>query len=116
MKTSIFFGTISATVLSLALGLSAPAGAEEAQAPNTPRSASTESVSISYSNAELGTEEGRSTLQRKIKRAAEQVCGPTSYREAGSLAIASQNRKCVNDAVTAAATQLDASSVASLAH
>jgi UrcA family protein len=116
MKTSTLFGTISAFVFSLALGLSSPAGAGEAQAYSIPLATSTESVSISYTNADLHTEEGRAILQSKIKHAAEKVCGPTSFREAGSIANASHNRKCVNDAVTAAASQLDASRVASLSH
>ena len=55
-------------------------------------------------------------VENKIKRAAEKVCGPTGYREAGSLAAASHNRKCVEAAMATAVSQLDSSQVATLSN
>lgn len=114
MNISTRRGAISAAALSLTIGFCAQVGAEEVQDYSIPAATSTQSVSIHYAPADLSTKESRAILQSKIKQAAEQVCGPTGYREAGSLAIASHNRKCVNDALEAAHSQLDESRVAAL--
>ncbi|MCB1697410.1 MAG: UrcA family protein [Pseudomonadales bacterium] len=114
MNNSTRHGAIIAAAISLTFGLSARVGAEEAQDYSIPAATSTQSISIRYIPADLGTEDSRAILQNRIRRAAERVCGPTNYRKAGSLAMASRNRKCVNDALEAAAIQLGESRVAAL--
>lgn len=114
MNNSTRHGAIIAAAISLTIGLCARVGAEEAQDYSIPAATSTQSISIRYTPADLGTEDSRAILQNRIRRAAERVCGPTNYRKAGSLAMASHNRKCVNDALEAAAIQLGESRVAAL--
>lgn len=120
MKTSTVFtrlyGFTAAAAASFALGFATHANAEESRAYLNPAAATTASVSVDYAESDLATAEGRATLQARIKRAAEQVCGPTGYREAGGLAAASHNRKCVEAAIETAVNQLDSSKVAALSN
>ena len=120
MKSSTVFTRLysatTAAAISLALGFSTQASAEETQAYVNPAAATTASVSINFAESDLATAEGRAVVEHKIKRAAEKVCGPTSYREAGSLAAASHNRKCVEAAMATAVSQLDSSQVATLSN
>ena len=110
-------GVLTIASLSIATSFAVPAAAED-----TPRAAIPEagtgiqSISIQYAPAVLSTDEGRANLYGKIKHAAGQVCGPTGLREAGSLAIASRNRKCVEDAMAAAMGQVDSSQLAAIGH
>ncbi len=119
MKTSTVFtrlyGFTAAAAASFALGFATHANAEESRAYVNP-AATTASVSVDYAVSDLATAEGRARLQARIKRAAEKVCGPTGYREAGGLAIASHNRKCVDAAMATAVNQLDSSQVATLSN
>lgn len=69
---------------------------------------------ISYDLKKVSTEEGRAELERQIRRAANQVCGPRTVRQAGSLAMATANRNCFNDAVASALRTVE-SKVGSLA-
>ena len=120
MKTSKVFtrlyGATAAAAVSFAIGFSTNANAGETLAYVTPAAATTTSVSINYAESDLATAEGRAALQARIKRAAEKVCGPTGYREAGSLTAASHNRQCVEAGLEAAVNQLDSGQVAALSN
>ncbi len=59
-------------------------------------------VLVSYDVKEVSTIEGRAELERKIRRAADRVCGPRTVREAGSFAQSRHNRACFRDAVAQA--------------
>lgn len=117
MKTATLFSRMStaATALaaSFAIGLSMQASAEDAPDQANP-AAITESLRVSYVQADLATAEGRAAVQARIRQAAEQVCGPTGYREAGSPALASHNRQCVAQATAEAMEQLADTQVATL--
>ena len=65
-------------------------------------------VHITYNAADLTSQYGRERLERLIRRAAEQVCGSSQYRVAGSLAQAAENRKCYRDAVEEALGSISA--------
>ncbi len=56
-------------------------------------------VLVSYSAADTSTSHGRETLERKIRRAAERVCGPQHLHGAGSVRQLTDNRACFNAAV-----------------
>ena len=53
-----------------------------------------EVVKVSYADLNLASDAGMATLQRRIDRAAEQVCGPQSTRAAGSLSRAKKGQDC----------------------
>jgi len=56
-------------------------------------------IKITYSAEMASTAEGRELLERKIRRAAVEVCGPQDLRRAGSLGLMSANRNCYRQAV-----------------
>jgi len=103
--------------LGFAISVALPAAAE-----NTPEAAiavaghAVRSVSILYSPAELSTDSGRAELYTSIKRAAREVCGPTGLREAGSLNMASRNRRCAEQAVSDAMTQISSGHLVAAGH
>ena len=74
----------------------------------------TQSVKVEYSPDMLMTDAGRQELDQRIRRAARQVCGPTSVRRAGDLKAAAYNRRCTDQAIEAASLQLDVNRLARL--
>ena len=67
-------------------------------------------VLVSYDAKQTTTKEGRVDLERTIRAAAKQVCGPQNTREAGSLSAAADNRACVRNAVARAMRTVDSGS------
>ncbi|MFT6094072.1 MAG: UrcA family protein [Pseudohongiellaceae bacterium] len=63
-------------------------------------------VVVSYNPAEASTASGRIELERQIRRAASEVCGPQRISNAGSLAEYVTNRACFEEAVTAALAEV----------
>jgi UrcA family protein len=61
-----------------------------------------ESVTVTYSARLAASEAGFAELKRKIRRAAEQVCGPQNRRRAGTLSQWADNRQCYDSAVASA--------------
>ena len=68
-------------------------------------------VVITYQVADLKTPEGRATLEREIRGAADKVCGTRSYSEVRSLAIVAAARSCYHEAVTDAMANLGTGSL-----
>lgn len=117
MKNTIFTKAVTAAALSVTVLFASQAGAEEAQGQALPsRAIETQSINIAYQGADLASDEGRAKLYGKIKRAAKEVCGPTSSREAGGLSLASRNRQCYESAMQAAINQVEAVQLVSLAN
>ena len=106
MKALVSNSVLTAAI-SLAVIFSTQASAEHAaKAATLEPAAVVQSISIPYAQAELSTDEGRASLYSKIRRAARSVCGPTGAREAGGLSLMSRNRKCYEEAVSAAVSQV----------
>lgn len=59
-------------------------------------------VVVSYNAEDASTVQGRVELERGIRRAASQVCGPQRLGKAGSLAEYLKNRACFEEAVSKA--------------
>ena len=115
MKTIVNSSVLTAAALSLAVSLSNQAMAERApEIAILEAGVIVQTVSIPYSQAELATDGGRDTLYSKIRNAAQEVCGPTGLRETGSLSISVRNRKCYQEAVDAAVSQVESGQVASI--
>jgi UrcA family protein len=116
MKNASLKTIVTATALSLGVVFASQAGAAAIQEQAlSSRLVETQSISIAYAGTDLASDEGRASLLAKIKRAAKEVCGPTGLREAGSLNMASRNRKCYEGAIEAAVSQVETGQVASLA-
>ena len=110
-------GILNIAAFSVAVSLALPAAAEETPEAAIPQAGTgIQSISIQYASAELNSEEGRTNLYGKIRQAAREVCGPTGLREAGSLTIASRNRRCMEDAMSVAMGQVGSSQLAAVGH
>lgn len=59
-------------------------------------------VLVSYDVSQTSSKEGRADLERTIRAAAKQVCGPLDTRSAGSLSVAMDNKACFRNAVARA--------------
>jgi UrcA family protein len=116
MKTFVP-GILNIAAFSVAVSLALPAAAEEAPEAAIPQAGTgIHSISIQYATAELNSEKGRTNLYGKIRQAAEEVCGPAGLREAGSLTMASRNRRCIEEAMSAAIGQVESSQLAAVGH
>jgi UrcA family protein len=71
-----------------------------------PDTAEVRSVRVQYLSGDITTDEGRVDLQRRISIAAKSVCGPLGARAAGGLRMASRNKRCYDEAVQAALSQI----------
>jgi len=117
MKNASMKSLVTATALSLGVIFASQASAEAIQEQAMPsRAIETHSISIAYTGSDVATDEGRENLNRKIKRAAQQVCGSTNPRQAGGLKLASRNRQCYESAMKSALSQVNSGQLASLAH
>ncbi len=76
------------------------------------KSHNAKSVTVSTSGLDLDSTQGQAMLQSKLQSAARQVCGSTSIRETGSVAISLENRNCVKDALENALRKLEAQKLA----
>lgn len=84
------------------------AGAVQATAADSqvqPQAVNT--ISVSYADLNLESAAGRDTLQKRIDRAAEKVCGPQSARLAGSLSRAVKAQECFQQARLDAMTAVE---------
>ena len=68
--------------------------------------------SVSFYRSELATAEGLANVERRIERAAEQVCGSLDFREVGSLSRVAQNRECYDGAIAQAMSTVADNNVA----
>lgn len=73
-------------------------------------------ASVPYLTSELGSEEGRQALNRRISRAAKSVCGSSNSRQAGGLRLASRNKRCYEEAMQIAMGQAEANQIADSGH
>lgn len=109
MKTPVSNSILTIAALTLAVSFSTSAAAERVSESTMPgATAAVQTISIAYSQADISTQQGRDNLHRKIRHAAKNVCGPTGLGEAGGLSMMSRNRKCYDEAVNAALSQVGA--------
>lgn len=62
---------------------------------------------VAYGDLNLASTAGQEALQQRIRAAARQVCGTTSYRNAGGLSTAAANRRCIDEAIAEARSAID---------
>lgn len=102
---------LSVAVLSLITGLSINASADNVS-ETVVLGHALPHQSVSFYRSELATTEGRATVERRIERAAEQVCGSLDYREVGSLSRVARNKACYDGALAQAMSTVSVNSVA----
>ncbi|MCB2065714.1 MAG: UrcA family protein [Erythrobacter sp.] len=79
-------------------GLAAAIAASAALAVPAAAAEQGESVRVRYSDLNLSTDQGQAALQRRLERAAEEVCGVD--RNSSGMALPSrQARRCYNETV-----------------
>ena len=116
MKNITLTNTLCAAVFGIAAGMSGMASAGDyTETLVTTSSEGVRSASVSYADLDLNDVHARDTLHYRISDAAEKVCGSTNRAAAGSLAQASKNRSCQNDAMDEAMRSLNAGQVAVVA-
>ncbi|MEE4143401.1 MAG: UrcA family protein [Halieaceae bacterium] len=109
--------TLSIAAFGIAVSLALPGAAEEAPEAAIPAAGTgIQTISIQYAPAQLNSDEGRAELYGKIRHAAREVCGPTGLLEAGGLRIASRNRKCIEQAMSAAMGQVESNQLAAMGY
>lgn len=109
MKTNMHRAAIVATFTAALIGLSGAAQAagsteETSTGMGTPHRA--ERV-VTYADLDLTAAHGREALAQRVNRAAQNVCGPTDHRLAGSLRAAARNRDCAREAFDNAMSRVD---------
>ena len=113
MKNIAIKSILSVAAMTLTAGLSSQAAAGAMDETFVQGGAVPTKV-VTYDRGELATAQGRARVERRIENAAESVCGPTDFREAGSLTVASKNRSCVDQAVESAMSKVGADQVATI--
>lgn len=117
MKNLVLNSVITAAAFSLALGAASQANAEQFNEDFTAGdNDGVQSIKIQYARGELATDNGLDILYGKIKRAAAEICGPRGLREAGGLTNATRNRKCYDDAMNGAISQVGADRMAGVGY
>ena len=61
-----------------------------------------DAVTVDARGLNLQSNEGQEVLYQRLTTAAEQICGATNLRKAGSLAQAIENRNCVKETLSKA--------------
>ncbi|TDG15780.1 UrcA family protein [Seongchinamella unica] len=113
MNNNAMKTVLSVAALTLTAGLSSHAAAGTMNETFVHGSA-VPSKTVTYDRGELATAQGRARVERRIENAAEAVCGPTDYREVGSLMRVSKNKSCVEQAIESAMSKLGADHVATI--
>lgn len=91
-------------IAALVIGLMALPVASQAAVKSSQVDASR--VVITYSQEDLRSAEGRSSLEREIRSAASQVCGDVDYSKNRSLQAIADQRTCYHEAVSDALSDL----------
>ncbi len=99
--------TICAAVFTITAGMSGVAMAGSYNETVVTTSAEGfRTATVSYADLDLNNDSARETLNFRISNAAEKVCGSVNRSSAGSLAQASKNRSCYNNAMDEAMRSL----------
>ncbi len=113
MKASAIKSILSAAALAVTAGVSISAAASQLD-ETVVEGIAIPTASVTFNRAKLATTEGREAIERKIRNAAEAVCGSRDLRVAGGLTAAARNETCYEEAVSQGMSQLNASQVASI--
>lgn len=104
---------ITATIATFA-GAAMQAHAQSDTRVVAPSPAALQQKVVSYADLDLQSPEGQQALHYRISKAAEQVCGASDVRRAGSVARAARNAECYEQSISRAMAKISASAVASI--
>ena len=107
--SNILCGAVFSILASVSIGASAGGYSETLV---NGQAQSLETFAVSYADLDLSKSEGIEALHRRISNAARKVCGPSDYRQAGSLRISARNKACYDDAVSEGISQIDSAQMA----
>jgi len=113
MNSQIIKSTLAAATLAVGAVVTSGASAE-AMDSTLVRAPAVPSTVVSYKRSELASAEGLAAVERRLRHAAESVCGSTDLRIAGSLSRVAERQECANRAVDHAMSQIGANQVASV--
>ena len=101
MKQSNMFNGIMAALVFFVLGAPAIALA------NTSGKIEDNTVTVAYAGLDLGSEAGVQVLYLRLKRASKQVCGATSFLNAGSSSRMHHIQQCYRETLSEAVETID---------
>lgn len=105
--------TISTAVSALAAVLALPASADGTTAVVADRVSGSSSMVVELSDLDLGSPAGQQALQYRLAHAAQQVCGHSDVRRAGSVARAARNGACYEQSLSRALSEVNSATLAS---
>jgi len=106
MKLHVKSMMVPTTFLVLAVGASALSAGNLEESTVRASAIEQPSLSVSYGDLDLGSSEGRETLEYRLQYAAKEVCGHDSFRRSGSLSHYSKTRACYEEATAAALSKV----------
>ena len=101
MKQSTACNGITASLVLFTLTVAAVAPA------NTPGKLEGTKATVVYADLNLGSEAGIQALYLRLKRASREVCGVTSFKNAGSAYQIKQVKNCYRETLTEAVENID---------
>ncbi|MEP4145822.1 MAG: UrcA family protein [Halioglobus sp.] len=113
MKKTAIKSILSVAALTLTAGISMSASAGSVS-ETIVHGHAVPAEAVTFKQSELATAEGREAVEQRVRKAAENVCGPSDYRIVGSLSRSAKNKECQSQAVAQAMTQITNDSVASI--
>ena len=105
--------TIASAVFGMLAGMAVQASAETVTSVTADAVTEKTQRTVSIADLDLTSPEGQEALHYRLARAAEQVCGPSDLRQAGSIAQANRNRDCYRQSLSEAMAEVNQSAVAS---
>lgn len=72
------------------------------------------SVRVNYADLDLSSTAGVKALYTRLKAASEEACGPTNYRDAGTLQQLVKNKACYTEALNKAVSKVNNAELESL--
>ncbi len=113
MKNTAIKTILSVAALTLTAGMSVHSSAETLD-ETLVQGKAVPAETVTFKQSELATVDGRAAVEKRVREAAENVCGPSDYRIAGSLSRVVKNKECQNAAVAQAMAEINSESVAAI--
>ena len=113
MNRLVIKSTLSAAALAVSLGTIMTAKAEQLDETFV-KAPGVRTEAVAYSRAELASEAGRESVERRIEMAAKRVCGVESYSLDRNLSRHGKARECYGQAVAQALSEVTGGQVASI--
>ena len=108
MKRHALMKTAATIIMATAIPMTAMA--------NVAKTESVDSVKVSFSDLDMKNPMAQKVLYRRLKLAANEVCGPVSVHQAGSFSDAREGRQCYRQALDKAVSELNMPAIKALHH